>query len=417
MNFTRKQLHFCIAFLTLVKIILLLIFKPEMTLYEDHDIAVNLYKSGVFFIGWDGISNHTFQFPVYPFLISLIYSIFGIKTMAVAVFQVLLQGFSALMLARIFSFFWSLFSIPFCFEKYKRKVVFVSVLLFCLHPGISYYALLKIHPFTLDLFMLLLPVFLTAVYWSNPNFRNLLVLFLATGLAVLTRATLLVSILPFLLLSLKYRGFKKSAILFGGVCLSVSVICAPWLIRNYNQDKIIGFSSLTGKELWKGSLAESEGSNYLTDGRYCYTLLRPSALDSLSKMTVAGQDAYYRSLYLRNLHAHPAGQVRLYFLKLKNFWIFRSQLGNEYGPTARRYIPAYQLSYLIILLFCLFATFRIGKRSLFLMIIPVMLSLEQAVFYVETRHRLIIEPFLIFMALIGLVYLLRGRRKQPEKIS
>jgi hypothetical protein len=415
MTFSRKQLYLFISFISLIKIGFLLAFNPAMEYYEDHDIAVNLMHTGEFYLDWDGVRNHTFQFPVYPFLISLLYSLFGIKTLAVSLFHILLNTLSAFMLAKIFSFFWRLFSLPPHFEQHKNVVIFGSVLLFCIHPGIAYYAIYKVHPFSLDLFMLLLPLFLTSYYFSGPNNWKLLLLFLCASLAVLTRATLLVSLLPFLTIIWRQRGLTRAVLAFSGLALTVSIVCAPWLFRNYQQDHILGFASLSGKELWKGSLQASEGSNYLVDGRDCYQILTKKEKDSLVQMTVAGQDAFYKDLYKKNLRTNPLRQVKLYFVKLKNFWLFRSLLGNEYGPRARYFLPFYVTGYLLILLLSLYGAYRIGRKSLFLFQIPVVLSLGQSLFYVETRHRMITEPLLIFIALLGCLFILCRERNQVKE--
>ncbi len=413
MTFNRKQLYLFISAITLIKIGLLLVFNPRMEYFEDHDMAVNLHRTGEMYIDWCGLKNHTFQFPVYPFLLSILYSFFGIKPLAVGIFHVILNGISAFLLRDILGFFWNQFKLPFSFEPYRRKVLFIAVILFCLHPAITYYAIFKVHPFSLDLFMLLLPLFLTKNYFSNPKKINLLLLFIGAGLTALTRVTLLVSVLPFLVILLRYRGLAKTLLACSGLIIITALICTPWLIRNYKQDHIIGLSSLTGISLWKGSLPNSEGSNYLQNGAYCYSSLSHADTLTLIKLDVKGQDDFFRNRYSENIRAHPLEQVKLYFLKLKNFWIFRSGLGSEYSHQMERFIPFYLGGFLFMLLFSIYGAFCVGKKSLIMMVIPIFLSMEQALFYVETRHRLIIEPLLIFMALIGFLYLYtRLKRKE-----
>jgi hypothetical protein len=415
MTFSRKQLIYFIAGLAILKVLFLIVFRPAVAFFEDQDIAVNLCKSNEFFIFWDGVKNHTFQFPVYPFLVSLIYRLFGVQPLLVMEFHIIINMLSAILLIDVFAFFMRQFRLPEAAQKHTDKIIFVSVLLFMLHPGITHYALFKIHPFTMDLFMLILPIYFTARYLDDPSRRRLIILFLAFGFAVLTRATLIVAALPFAYFLYEQTGLKKTAAILAALVLTVSLMCAPWLFRNYQQDRIVGFASLTGKELYKGSLPNSEGSNYLDNGKDYTSLRSKSETDSLNKMSVKAQDDYFKKLYYHNMKEQPALQARLYVLKLKNFWLFRSQLGNEYSPRVQKFIPFYLGYYLILLVLAIWASIQIGKRSLILLSIPILLSLMQAVFYVETRHRLIVEPLLSFLAVLGFVFLyLRFIRRKAE---
>jgi hypothetical protein len=405
MIFSRKQLIYFISGLAVLKLLFLIVFKPSIAFFEDQDIAVNLCNSNEFFIFWDGVKNHTFQFPVYPFLVSLIYRLFGIQPLLVMAFHIVLHALTAILLIDVFAFFLRQFRLPEAVLKQADKIIFASVLLFMLHPGITHYALFKIHPFTMDLFMLILPLYFTACYLDRPSRQRLVILFLVFGFAVLTRATLIVAVLPFAYFIYEQRGTKKTAEILAALVLTVSLMCSPWLFRNYKQDHIIGFASLTGKELYKGSLPNSEGSNYLDNGKDYTSLRSPMETDLLNAMSVKAQDDYFKHLYYQNLKEQPAIQAKLYVLKLKNFWLFRSQLGNEYSEKIQKFIPLYQGYYLILLALAVFASVKIGKRSLILLSIPILLSMIQAVFYVETRHRLIIEPLTGFLSVLGFVFL------------
>ncbi|HXC04318.1 MAG TPA: hypothetical protein VNZ86_06160, partial [Bacteroidia bacterium] len=398
MNPGRKQLILCILILSLAKILYLLIFHPGMEFYEDNDIAVNLTNSGEFYLYWDGVKNHTFQFPIYPSLLSLCYTLFGIHPLVAGILHIFLQTLTAFLLWDVFHFFLRLFKLTVRIQRYSNLIVFISILLFCLHPGITWYALFKIHPFSMDMLMLIVPLWFTARHEQDPSTLNLVFFFISVALAVLTRATLLVSILPFLILFARKKGSGKTVLMVGALGVFVFLSCLPWMIRNYQQDHILGLTSLGGKDIWKGSLPETEGSNYLINGKDCYSLLSKGAVDSIQHMPVKAQNDYFLRLYFKNIREKPLLQIRLFLLKMKNFWLFRSAIGNEYGPQARSFIPLYLGAYLLVLLIALLAAWRIGWASIILLGIPLMLSLGQSLFYVETRHRLLIEPFLIFMA-------------------
>ncbi|MBL4656319.1 MAG: hypothetical protein JKY33_10905 [Bacteroidia bacterium] len=286
-------------------------------------------------------------------------------------------------------------------DKTAKGIVFASVAALLIHPGISYYAIFNVHPFSMNMFFLFLSLFFMFRYLNQSSFMNLILYAIAVGLSALDRVTILVAVIPFFVYSFQERKVKsviKNTIIIVSVTF---LIILPWSIRNYQVDGFFGLSSMTGKTMWKGIIEGSEGSNYLKSGKNYHTAMTPAEMKLMETMTASEQNTYFMKKWMKTVTKRPIHVIKMYFVKLKNFWWFRSQIGNEHSEALKKWIPLYKTGYGFVLLLCAFACLKNRKKILPLLTIPVALSLVQALFYVETRHRLIIEPMLLFLAIIG----------------
>ena len=69
-----NKLYFIILLSAFAKVSYLFLFVDTIKFWEDHDIAINLLNTGVFYYNYDGMINHTYQFPLYPYIIFTIYN-------------------------------------------------------------------------------------------------------------------------------------------------------------------------------------------------------------------------------------------------------------------------------------------------------------------------------------------------------
>lgn len=400
----KKRAALLIALATLLKIIFLIFFVKSINLWEDHNIALNILKKGEAFYGQDGIKKYAFQFPIYPFLVFLCYKIGSINPYIPCLLNLIFTGVTAYLLISIYEEFLIYFKLSNKTLKFSKFIIIASVAAYLIHPGINYYAIYNIHPFSIDTFFLFLPLFFMFKYFNSSTKKNLIIYSITMGLAILNRSTLIVSIIPFLILAMeKHTIYRTLSSLFTIGFISF-VIILPWLIRNYNRDGVFHLTSGSSIVLWLGSLDLSEGSNYLVNGNNYRSALSKEEKKKLENLNIKEQNKFFKDKFLLALRNNPYKIIKLYFIKLKNFWFFRSLIGNEYNNSMQRMIPLYKFVYLNILLFAVISLIY-KRRILILLTIPVILSIIQSVFYVETRHRLIIEPILIFLALIGIIYI------------
>ena len=139
----------------------------------------------------------------------------------------------------------------------------------------------------------------------------------------------------------------------------------------------------------------------------------PSAdMKILPALDPTEQSDYFFEKYLQTCIKNPMLVIKMFVVKLKNFWFFREGIGTEYSPAIKAWIPLYKGFYLVMLSLSLFFLIKGKKDALVIFSIPVALSLFHAVFYVETRHRVMIEPVLLYMAVCAIFILTSSFEKK-----
>ena len=399
----------------ILKAFYLFFFVDHIRQWEDHDIAVNLVKTGSFFINMDGINSHSFQFPIYPFLVSLLYRLCGVQPIVACFFNLFINTACGFLFVRLVKEILAFLNIPHLSNAQTHIVVTISLLCYLIHPAINFYTLYNVHPFIENMFFLFLILYLSFRCAWELSFKNTLLLGLALGVAMLDRGTALTGIIPFFIIAYKQDGLRKAVVHSVVICLTGLLICLSWIIHNYVKDDFIGLISSGGKDMYKGVLPNSDGSNYLNNGNNYYEAFSRHETDSVARISAGAQNHYYMSKIYTQAKNNPGFVVKMFFLKLKNFWWFRSGVGNEQSGRINRFVPAYKITYGIILLLQVASLLIIGKRMWVVLATPVALSVLQAAFYVETRHRIIIEPLLIFIAVTVVIALINSRTTSKVK--
>lgn len=376
----NKKLLLIVALISAVKLISIQ-FISDFKTFEDHVIAQNFIKHHTFFIFNDGVQNHSFQFPIYPILLSIVY---GIQHSAVAAISlnILLLGTSSFFLYSILKR-----SNTKGWTSLSERAILVLSLLPLVNPAFIYYELICVHPFCHDFLFITI-----AIYSSISLFESEKSIFekgMMLGLSVLARGTFIV--IPALLLTylLLNKKFKKALISVLGMMLMI----APWIAHNVITDNVWGLTSTSGKILWKGSLHNSEGGNYLNTGENYYKALNDNDLHQLGKSTVLEQNEFFMRKYKQKWHDEPLHVFKMFAIKMKNFWFFSNQMGNEYPWYIKKSIPILRLINLIFIGTLIYFSIK-SKQSRWILV-AISFSIFQAFFYVEARHRLLIDPLLI----------------------
>ena len=238
-------------------------------------------------------------------------------------------------------------------------------------------------------------------YWDRPETSNLFIFSLVFGLSILDRTTMITLIIPFFLFTYKIFNWKN-AIKISGTALTIAMLFpACWIARNYSIYHQVSLNSSFGQNLWIGIQEKSDGSTCMPDGETYYATLTDNEWEHVQQLSPPEQSHYFVSKYISVLRSDPERIVRMYFIKLKNFWWFRTGIGTAYNEKVNGFMPLYEIIYSSIFILSLLSLWLIGKKSMLLFSFPIALSLMHALFYVETRHRVIIEPLLLFFAIIG----------------
>ena len=400
-----------IVSVTALKAVAVLLFLRQPTQQEDAKLAVSLLRTGTFTLRHLGADNHSYQFPLYPTMVAGAYRILGARPAAVGLLNLVLNALTAWVLVLVLGKFFDRIDVAGRLRWARAATLWVCLVAFLLHPFISYYVMHNVHPLPLDLLAFYGPLLLVFRYFDRGNRTSDLVLLgVATGLVMLTRPPHIVTLLPLLIIAAASSGWFAALRRTTFVVSIALLVGVPWLVHNYRTDGILGYTSTTGEILWKGALANSDGSNFLLDGRRHIDALSDTELERVSTMSVAEQNRFFMGKYVASLGRQPGQVAWMFLVKLRNFFWFRSLLGNEYSASIRRWMPLYEVPYAAALLLALLSIPRLGAGTWPVWSMIVGLGLLQSVFYVETRHRVAIEPLLVFLATLSIASMWPGRR-------
>ncbi|MBL7950929.1 MAG: hypothetical protein JNM62_04360 [Flavobacteriales bacterium] len=385
------QLGLVLAVPVLVK----LFFLQADKVFEPHTMALEWIASGHFRYNYLGAWDHAFQFPVYTAVVAAIH-LCGGGDHAVLLFQVLCGAGTAYTIHRIALLL--LHALP-----YAWPVGMVTALLTGLSPFLAYYQVRMIHPFAWD--MLLATVLFGGALGASPHRpRSLVLLFLLGGLAVLNRPTLGVFVLPFVL---RQWRFVFSLRAMGLKVVLLVLFCAPlvgWVLRNHAVTGRYQLTSVTDQMRWMGVQEETEGSGQLPNGdNYLYLLSVPER-QLLFTLDPAERSQFFHRKWQEECTASPGLRWRMFAIKLKNFWLHRSHPGTDQAAAA--WAMVLFKGYTAVMLVVLLAAVAFRQVALLPVGASVLaLSLVQCAFYFETRHRLLVEPLLMLVAVTTVVQL------------
>tara|TARA_Y100000310_G_C20602868_1_gene773974 strand:+ start:259 stop:1503 length:1245 start_codon:yes stop_codon:yes gene_type:complete len=398
----RKVLINFVAVILLVKICAIFIYQGKITVWEDDVIARNMLETGEMFYMQRGTANYMFQFPVYPSLLFFIYKMFGYNHLYAILLNMVVICLSCFFLFEIF------INVSKILKLKMGKIIcefngFLSVLIFLMHPFISYYSMFNVHPFVFDMFFPIAIIFLSFRFLQSENWKNLGLLAFTTGLGVLNRSTSFVALIPFIILAIGSMGFRRTILSLVTVFFVVGLVISPWLIRGYNIYGKVSMAPMLNEVLWKGSLYNSDGSNYLLDGRVYKSELSHEENNFLQGKPITIQNDFFKDKYVQLIREDPQHILKMYLVKVKNFWLYHQNIGIEYGKKVQSLLTIYKSYVFFLLLLNLCALYQFNYKPLVLLSYPICLSLIQSLFYIETRHRMIAEPIIIFIGILAVV--------------
>ncbi|MGP8214726.1 MAG: hypothetical protein ACLQQ4_04100 [Bacteroidia bacterium] len=407
----KKALFILVGIAVIIKLIILH-GVGNFRVWEENEIALNYLKTGQMAYYRDGVMVYNFGFPVYPFLLIILYKLFGVNYAYAAILNIIFSALTAVLFYDVLDAFFERFNLPQKVKEWKTGILLLSVAACLFHPLIMYYELKNVHPFAMYVFLYVWGLWMMVKYFEKSTWRNLTLYALATGLITLARATLVTLLLPFFFWLLQRDKIKKTFSKMVYIIVIASLFSIIWMLNVHYKVDSGNLMPNLGKGMWMGSLPQTEGSNNFPDGRTFYSALADSDLMVISKIPPARRDSFYREKYMNTLKNHPRQIAKLFFIKFKNFWLFRKAIGVDYPEWVQKLIPVYKGVYVIILLLALVTAIIIGRQAFILLSVPFAVSLMHAVVYVETRHRIMFEPVLIFLAIIGVALLINKVKRE-----
>jgi 4-amino-4-deoxy-L-arabinose transferase-like glycosyltransferase len=332
--------------------------------------------------------------PLYVLLTAGVYAITGHSHAVMLLLQALMGAATAALAAWLAGWAWS------------TQAAWLAGILVALDPGLVVYAA-KLHSLSLDELAMIGVVATTVATSHHPSWRNAARLGVVVGLAALTRTTVLI-LLPLLLAWLwRYRTMRIFSPAAAALLVAAIVVYAPWPVRNsIALGQIVPGSSEASEWVWRGANPNSTGGSLTGDGR---TMLEVAPADFQARIAAASEVErmdIYREAASTFAREHPVAAVGLYVTKLKAFW-WGSEVTGQLYPGS--WVLVYELWYLPVLALAVWGSLlalrsrasRSRSTALLIVVGVGLISATQAVFYVEGRHRLAVEPLLLVLAGVG----------------
>jgi hypothetical protein len=304
---------------------------------------------------------------------------------------------------------------------------FLCGLLVALQPSLLYYSVAKSDPLPLNAFLLSLICLGGAILAERPDgARSALVGFLI-AIATLARGTPAIG-LPLVAIALIVAWRRRALLPVLSMTAGMALGLAPWLARNavFVGGPVI--TSTTGENFWRGNNPLATGGvsdklgrtlTSLSPDDEAYSPFSPAIRKALAFGDERERQRVFMAEAWRFIRAEPAHAFFLFTEKLKTFWWKIESRPGDYSP-AKSFL--YEWIYRSELFLAALGAWMLARRwstaarpsraaALIVLSMMIGLSLVQSAFYVQGRHRFLIEPLLlIFTAsgLTGIVDRLRG---------
>lgn len=262
-----------------------------------------------------------------------------------------------------------------------------------------------IYPQTVTTFVFLLvcvcvvrpQVSLSEWFWGGLAFGGLLLI-----------TPIFLVLLPLLLILPWWLNMHRKAWANVVLIMAATVVITPWLVRNYRAfDQFVFISANSGLMLILGNSEHASPNAGPTTNIAKY-------LDyvNANKMSKIEQDQYFKREAIKWIQNHPLDAIKLYFMKVLNYFNFRNELKSKVESTWWRDAVMFVTYYLLLILAMLRAATGKWLKSRpfesFAVVSYLMMGAAYAVFFTRIRYRLPIDWMLIALAAIAVASLLKG---------
>ena len=294
----------------------------------------------------------------------------------------------------------------------------VAAGLAAIHPGAVWYAG-QLHSQTLDtvLFLGLFLLLLRLTLDPSQSILKLMGLGLVAGLAALSRGTAL----PFCALWAAWWCWRqrahpaRAAGHLGVIALGGLLVIAPVLIRGARlYGRLIPLRTDTGANFWSGNHPGASGTSYTVSDHPVpvFYEMDPALAARLAGKNEVEQNALLGAAAVDFIRRDPRAASALFLKKLAYFWWRSPHAGLRYPAAWGAVYQGYYAAILLLALLGLAASLRAPEpaprvaATLFL-VMAAAVSVSQAAFYVEGRHRWQLEPLLLMFSAVGILELIK----------
>ena len=373
---------------------------PELWEYET--IADNVLAGrGFVYDSVSGGAHWSHVEPLYPLLTAGVYALTGHSHLVMALVNAVL----------------STLLVPLAWTVAMRLggvgPARLAAILTAADPGLVRYAV-KFHPLALDALGLMGVLALALWLRERLDVRAHVWFGLAAGACVLTRPTVLV-FLPvawswLVALSPGRRRRRVGLIAISVVVAAVTI--SPWVARNYAVHGRFVLTRTNGPYVfWLGNNPHWTGTSVNADGNALFEGLPAALRERIVASPELAQNDLLREEAWRYVRADPAAFAGRIAWRFAHFWLVPVQSGLLYRSEP---LGVYRVFYWTAAaaaglgLLALASGGRGGRSAVANGVLVVgflaAISLIQSAFFVETRHRLALEPALLALAALGVAW-------------
>lgn len=365
--------------------------------------------------------------PIYEYL-GATYSFYGPPLYPIVLAGVLWAsngGEAAALVLQLFLFALSCVFVYAIAEKlYGNPGARLAAFLAALHPGNLVYAG-KLHPQILDVFLLTLSFLLLARGTGAAAFLANVGSGVVIGLAVVSRGTVVTFAAlwaAWFLWRERAHGLRAARVMMG-LTVGGTLVIAPIVARGYLQyGELMPLRTDVGVNLWYGNHPGASGTSYTLSPSPVPVIsqIPPELSARISGASEIDQNRIFTAAAMEFVRNHPGSAFVLFVKKLYYFWWFSPHTGLFY-PAA--WLITYRVYYGVVLLFALVGLVvslrsprpHVRAGAILFLLMAGALSVTQALFYVEGRHRWQVEPLLLIFTAVGALRLLSYLRPVPAR--
>jgi hypothetical protein len=379
--------------------------------WEYHDIAENFLQGKGLAYSFLGITSYTYAEPFYPLLSAFTYYITNHNYLIFGIINMLASSAIAIVIYYLGK------------ELFDKRVGLVAAIFTAIHPGLIYFST-QFHPLTFNtLFTVLV---LLAVTKLSKTLRTKDAVFsgLTIALAFLDRFSCLIFIPLTLGFIIFFNCSLRQKIKLCAIITLIALIpVAGWTVRNYAIfHKPVITRSSAGYLLWIGNNPKTTNSACYNQKTAMIDTLDKDSIEKLKNMDELGINKYLMNEAVSFIKSHPREFLSRWAKRFCYFWWFSPLEGMRY-PQA--WLMLYKTFYALIFFTVAYALASIvfnHKKYVkaylpgicFTAIVILALAVSQTLFYVEGRHRWVVEPVLMIFsswAILRIADFLRKRRR------
>jgi len=362
--------------------------------YEQEEMALAALAGRGFSYDLLGTEYQAYGPPLFTLFSAAVYGVFGHHQWLLVVADALISATSVPMVHAIGA------------RCFGARAGIVAAALAALHPALLVYAG-KLHELSVEV-PFATGIVLFAVRWiDRRRWADALALAAFTAVGAMGRPSLLFVAAPIAAWSLwRSERLGADALRVGAAALLAGAMLAPWtLYISGVYGRPIFFNVSGGIVFWYGNNPAATGSGTDPSGRPVFDDVPPDLHARISRTDALSADAALREAAWSYIRDEPAAFLARSAQKLVWFWTVSPNAGALYPPAWR---VAYVLYYALMVGLGVVGLRSVRGRWSAAVIVPIaslflVVSLIQSVFYVDGRHRWVLEPVMLCFTAAGLV--------------